>query len=212
MSGPFVKPFMKKVGRKALFKGSEYGETTDKSEFKIQNFEIEMSWIDGQDGIFYPLFTVGVDFISSQDHFYIRKTGAAFPPNNIAYRNNDEGESYSFGEANVLGRNNVCIRKYGTTLKSILNGGPEQTDTVQSLIVYYSGIAHVGTRSGSELGIFDLIKLKFYELNGSGDRISQLINFDVKTGDANTIPNIATSAPASSDMIWVPAGSGTYNY
>ena len=38
----------------------------------------------------------------------------------------------------------------------------------------------------------------------------ELIKLDWNNGDANTVPNIGADAPVSSDMIWVPAGSGTY--
>ena len=40
--------------------------------------------------------------------------------------------------------------------------------------------------------------------------LQELINIDWKNGDVNTVTNIGADAPASSDMTWVPSGSGTY--
>ena len=52
--------------------------------------------------------------------------------------------------------------------------------------------------------------LKVYELDASGNQIKDLIITDFNNGDINTVPNIGTDKPASSDMLWVPSGSGTY--
>ena len=70
---------------------------------------------------------------------------------------------------------------------------------------------HIGTRNGSFNNFNgDIHALKFYKLNVLGARVSELINLDWNNGDINTVPNIGVDKPASSDMTWVPAGSGTY--
>ena len=200
---------LKPVGgdQAGVFDDTNYGKISDNALFEAQHFELEFDFEDNEDNAFYPLFTIGIDSSATTDgHWYLRRKSS----NVLAYRNLDEGTTYDLANINRLGFNSISLRKYGTTLKSIVNGGGEVTQSVQDNIPFFSGFVWVGTRVGLVLGDFKLHKVKFWSLDGSGNRVDELINLNWNNGNANTVPNIGADKPASSDMTWVPAGSGTY--
>ncbi len=116
-------------------------------------------------------------------------------------------ESIGLGE-----ENEIKLKIFNGNFFSFLNGVPITSGSVAT-ITYTSDNVLIGAenRLAANEKIEGTIRsVVVNELNSSGDFVKELINLDWNNGDVNTVPNIGADAPASSDMTWVPAGSGTY--
>ena len=210
------------VDQAAIFNNSEYLTNASDASYEVQDFEYKVRLECLNDSNFKTFGSVAQNiapFSDDRTGWYIRinssgtisifcGTGSGFSffgfnsNNSIANDNvrdivikrinqNWTLEVDSSGEAITLTGTQTTI---GFSSFGFLFGGWKSSDVVQA--------------SNKYIGNLELCE--YYELNGSGTRINQLIKLDINSGDINTIPNIGTDKPATSDMTWNPAGSGTY--
>ena len=201
------------ANKAGIFDGAVYGNIGNVPEFDIQHFEIttQGTWEDiaGREIEINRDFQSGnrrgIDIaMTATDAFLIYAYSASSIYALNAAHNLNDGDSFK-----------LTAIKFGTNAILLLDDIELISDnSAQSNIRFTDGLTVVGV--GHTLGVFTNFKVGqmnetlLYELNSSGDRINELINLDWNSGDINTVPNIGADAPESSDMTWVPAGSGSY--
>lgn len=204
MSGPLVTPFMKKVSsvnKAGVFDGGIYGSLGIHSEYRIQNFELDLGLnvktLSGAQC--FASIEVGND---ANQGIQIWNEGSAL---NVYI----QGLRYS--QALSIGLIDISVMGYDGTYYVYVNESLVDSDTYPTITYGGASFTGVATRAGnfrvvdSEYSLFE-----YYELDSSGNRINKFIRLDWNNGGINICPNIAADKPANPNMIWTPAGSGTY--
>lgn len=128
--------------------------------------------------------------------------------NNIALQT---GIKYSF---EIIKKPSSQLIK--TTISSVLGTDYRERDLGHSVIYYQAaqwwGVGVRKTNTGALQFQFNgkIYKARHTEIDDSSVELNEMLNLNWNNGDATTVPNIGADKPPSSDMTWVPAGSGTY--
>ena len=203
--------------RSADFDGTNYGFDSYRSEYELQNFEYEWQgiWQTGSSRI-YGINQSNVNGRRS-GHILIASSGGGIQFQYTTGASNSVNKAHTeFTFADLLGTTvKINFKAFGTSYEFTVNGTLE-SGTISTTFIYNTGdgtACYVGRRSTSSsalpfIGTMDYCR--YFELNGSGVRINDFIDYNFNNGDADTVPNTAADAPASSDLTWTPAGSGVY--
>ena len=194
------------VGERAgLFDGTKHCESPWKSEYGVTWYEIEVEFIYTSNGVNRILslddslprgFLIqGVDSLLRVHH-----NGGFVSITDVLF----DGERYT-----------INVRSNAFSYRVRVDDVLEIDDPPKSALVTTGAAGFVVGGiffSGSYFheGGLSIINTSFHETNAVGDKTNELFIPDWENGDINTIPNIGADAPASSDAIWSPAGSGTY--
>ncbi len=217
MTFPIIS-ILKKVSpplRVAYFDSTNYGFGGYHVDYELQNFEYEWK------GIFQSgssrIWGVNQSNINPRRSGHILISSGTFPGFQYANSNSSNINIFHTTTTASLEGNLVVwiFKKFGTNYEFTING-ILKIGSITDTIIYNSGEGtgtYVGRRSvpSTPLPFIGTMNYcKYYELNSSGVRINDLINYDFNNGDAYVVPNTATDKPASSDMTWMPEGSGVY--
>ena len=191
--------------RAGLFDGTKHCESPWKSEYGVPWYEIEVEFIYTANGVnrilslddsaLRGLLIQGVGSLLRVHHntSFVSISDALF-----------DGERYTIN----VRSNNFTYRVRVNDVLEIDLGTKGALITTGAAGFVVGGIFFSG--SYFHEGGLSIINTSFHETNSAGDITNELFIPDWENGDINTIPNIGADAPASSDAIWSPAGSGTY--
>ena len=201
--------------RVAVFGGSVHGNLGNHS-WDLTHMEVECMWLVPSDLTRYGAFH-GIKGSTKNDArgFRLRRDNETDNVDHSYLRNVSNITTNFFTERDVLYKINQ--KKYNNNWYLYEDDLLKDSGTVTGATGSnpYSSIGGLYNSLTLNTPISWRIKAKLYtfqlfELDSSGNRISELVNLDLDNGDSNSIPNIGANAPVSSDMIWVASGSGTY--
>ncbi len=211
-------PILKKggaVNKAAVFNNSDYGEIgQDITTLRNEHFEVECRLLVNNRSIEQGIIDIEAAFISSAWRGFLLKIGtpgqlrAGVFGSFVNITPNDTIPIGSYTKINAL--------YYSGDVHVFINDVFEQTTVVNNSGNWVTGgwdrIAGSQANPTDPIIFLDgnIDYVKYYELNSSGVRINSFLDYSFNNGDINTVPNIGADAPASSDMTWVPAGSGEY--
>lgn len=205
--------------RAGVFDIDAYGSITrNASAYELQDFQYEIEFKRNAQGSggFETLFSInnnsGASNFSGWRLVLVKATGE---PLVFFAESSSVRLLKGFGSNVGVGvKTKLKVEKFNGSYLLYQNDNLEETDTIAN--VFYNdtepvlqGINFNDLANDQECDAFISLST-FNSLDSSGDIVDNLIDLDFENGDTNTITNIATDAPASSDMTWVPAGSGTY--
>lgn len=188
-------------------------------EFQVQNFEINQRIMISDNSYHRRTLVVAyeteVGYRGGILFFHRNATGFEL----VIAIDSDTAANYNTGIIPVNGTwYDIVFKKIGTAITWDINGTTGSFTATTANVQYSSrntpttiGAVYTGGFiPNSLLAMMGAIEyLKFYELDGSGARIKELINIS-KFGNKIQVPNLGSDAPENSDMVWLN-GEGTYN-
>jgi len=188
------------------FGGTRYGLLGYHAEFEVQNFEYE--WEGRIDLLAGRKFGVNFSETATTDGGQALYDDGSFKYYFDAGGFNSPLTKTHSNAPLTTGVNYVIsIKKFGTTFEFTINGITDSL-TLTETIAYLSTDAEtvVGSRwlNGSPSNLFEgnMKKIKFWALDGSGNRTAHYIEILAENDNGTTVPNTAADAPASSDLTW----------
>ena len=197
--------------------GTLYGEIGNPASLELQNFEVE---VEGKFGTIPPLGTsFGAMFSVSMNNLGLGGNGWAIITSgssgalyysacydNGATVDRDSTGSYTFGSSWMKYR----VKRYnGTVYVYAYDELIEQeshNDIKFGSVTSHSSIYKYQTSSADTFEGF-IGKIRYWELNTSGERINELSHYIFSETNGSIVHNVAENAPSNSDITWNLNGS-----
>ena len=202
----FIGPETSMAPETMEFDGTRYGLLGYHVEFEVQNFEYE--WEGRPDIALGRKFGVNFSETPATDgghqlydevtfRYYFDDGGFNSPLNKVHSQN-----PITTGVNHV-----ITIKKFGTTFEFTIDGNTDSltlTETIDFVNTDAETVMGARWLNGAAVNLYEgnMKHCRFYELDGSGNRVNDLINIDAANDNGVTVTNTAADAPSGSDLTW----------